>query len=39
MENDYIVFHGNLAGLLEKMENGEIPIKFQASYAPTECTL
>jgi len=34
MGNDYIAFHGDLKGLLEKVETGEMIPKFQASHAP-----
>jgi nitrogenase molybdenum-iron protein alpha/beta subunit len=34
MENDSIVFHGNLQQLLEKVETGEMIPKLQASHAP-----
>ncbi len=33
-ENDFIVFHGNLRQLLEKVETGEMIPKLQASHAP-----
>lgn len=33
-ENDFIVFHGNLRKLLEKVETGEMIPKLQASHAP-----
>jgi hypothetical protein len=34
MENDDIVFHGNLQQLVEKVEKGEMIPKLQASHAP-----
>jgi len=34
MENDNIVFHGNLQQLVEKVEKGEMIPKLQASHAP-----
>jgi nitrogenase molybdenum-iron protein alpha/beta subunit len=34
MENDSIVFHGNLRQLLDKVETGEMIPKLQASHAP-----
>jgi len=34
MENDDIVFHGNLQQLVEKVEKGELTPKLQASHAP-----
>ena len=34
MENDDIVFHGNLQQLVEKVEKGEMTPKLQASHAP-----
>jgi nitrogenase molybdenum-iron protein alpha/beta subunit len=34
MDKDYIVFHGTLQQLLEKVENGEMVPKLQASHAP-----
>ena len=34
MENESIVFHGNLQQLLEKVETGEMIPKLQASHAP-----
>jgi nitrogenase molybdenum-iron protein alpha/beta subunit len=34
MKSDTTAFHGNLAGLLEKVETGEMVPKYQASHAP-----
>ena len=34
MEKDFIVFHGNLQQLLEKVETGEMIPRLQASHAP-----
>ena len=34
MENDFIVFHGDLQHLVEKVETGEMIPKLQASHAP-----
>ncbi len=34
MENDFIVFHGDLQQLLEKVETGEMIPRLQASHAP-----
>ena len=34
MDKDYIVFHGTLQQLLEKVESGEMVPKLQASHAP-----
>ena len=33
-ENDFIVFHGNLQQLMEKVETGEMIPKLQASHSP-----
>jgi nitrogenase molybdenum-iron protein alpha/beta subunit len=34
MEKDFVVFHGNLQQLLEKVETGEMIPRLQASHAP-----
>ena len=33
-ENDFIVFHGNLQHLMEKVETGKMIPKLQASHSP-----
>ena len=33
-ENDFIVFHGNLQPLMEKVETGEMIPKLQVSHSP-----
>ena len=34
LENDFVVFYGNLQQLLNKVESGEMISKLQASHAP-----